>query len=33
MILETAKKLGIDVEGRSIKEISEDILEKAKKSQ
>ena len=32
-ILETAKKLGIDVEGRSIKEISEDILEKAKKSQ
>lgn len=32
-ILETAKKLGIDVEGRSIKEISEDILEKAKKNQ
>lgn len=30
-ILETAKKLGIDVEGRSIKEISEDILKKAKK--
>ncbi|MEM2962662.1 MAG: twin-arginine translocase TatA/TatE family subunit [Candidatus Bathyarchaeia archaeon] len=32
-IIETAKKLGIDVEGRSIKEISEDILEKAKKNQ
>ncbi len=30
-ILKTAKKLGIDVEGRSIKEISEEILEKAEK--
>ncbi len=32
-ILETAKKLKIDVEGRSIKEISEKILEKTEKTQ
>ncbi len=31
-ILETAKKLKIDVEGRSVKEISEQILEKTGKS-
>ena len=27
-IIETAKKMGIDVEGRSLKDISKDILEK-----
>ena len=31
-ILETAKKLKIDVEGRSVKEISEEILEKTEKT-
>jgi sec-independent protein translocase protein TatA len=32
-ILETAKKLKIDVEGRSVKEISEEILEKVNKTE
>jgi len=31
-ILDTAKKLKIDVEGRSVKEISEQILKKTEKS-
>jgi sec-independent protein translocase protein TatA len=31
-IVETAKKMGIDVEGRSLKDISKDILEKTEET-